>query len=157
MSWGDGCDTQLSSTPPLSPPPLLRSRPRPLELTFALAELPMQAGKNAPPSAPSHLLFIVCFLQLLLAAAFTDIRRVGNGEIGQGRGRERVFKRECCGDRVEMKERKRGLSSLFVGNCSMSTSCQTRTKKEKSYLTTWILESLLGNSQLWFIISLIIL
>lgn len=61
---GDGGDTRLLSTPPLFPP--LPSPPRPLELPFRFGKpLPMQAGKNAPPSAPSNLLLIVCILTFI--------------------------------------------------------------------------------------------
>lgn len=67
MSWGDGGDTLLLSTLPLSPPPSPLHYPSQTAGTpFRSGKtLPMQAGKNAPPSAPSHLLFIVCFLTFI--------------------------------------------------------------------------------------------
>ena len=119
MSWGDG-GWHSAPTPPI--PDRWNS------LSLRQKTLPMQPGKNAPPSAPSHLLFIVCFLTFISNSFQWHMKS------WQGRDWAREGMRD--GERVQrgaMKERRRGLSFLFVGNCSMSTSCQTRTKTEMEF------------------------
>lgn len=66
--------------------------------------LPMQPGKNAPPSAPSHLLFIVCFLTFISNSFHWHMKS------WQGRDWAREGMRD--GERVQrgaMKERRRGV------------------------------------------------
>ncbi len=71
--------------PSLHPSPL-HSRPRPLELPFAPGKLfPCGQERMRLPLLPLTSFSSFAF-KLLLATAFTDIWRVGNGEIGRGRG-----------------------------------------------------------------------
>lgn len=62
MSRGDEGDTLRQPPQPLCLNPI----PDHWNSLFLSGKtLPMQPGKNAPPSAPSHLLFVVCFLTFI--------------------------------------------------------------------------------------------
>ena len=99
----------LSSHPPLPSPPLPSIPDHWNSLSLRQKTLPMQPGKNAPPSARSHLLFIVCFLTFISNSFHWHMKS------WQGRDRAREGMRDGeRGTRGAMKGRRRGLSFLFV-------------------------------------------